>query len=243
MSDLSGCVAIITGAVGNLGLATARIFEAQGASLVLVDRSPTRLAEQFPELANSDRHLLQPGVDLTDPSSVGRVAENAQSQFGRIDALVNTVGGFHGGPPTHEDDPQVWQKMFTLNVTPTLLISRAVAASMLGQDRSAASGGRIVNVASQSALAGSKGLGAYSAAKSAVLRLTETMASELGKSGIAVNAVLPGTLDTPQNRAAMPNADHAKWVAPEAVADVIAFLCSPAGRAVTGAAIPISGVA
>ena len=243
MSDLSGCVAIITGAVGNLGLATARAFEARGASLVLVDRSPTRLAEVFPAAAGSDHHLLQPGTDLTDASSVGQVVENAQERFGRIDVLVNTVGGFHGGPPTHEDDPRNWEKMFTLNVIPTLLISRAVAASMLAQDRSSASGGRIVNVASQSALAGAKGLGAYSAAKSAVLRLTETMACELGKSGIGVNAVMPGTLDTPQNRAAMPNADQSKWVAPEAVADVIAFLCSPAARAVTGAAIPIAGVA
>src|SRR5262249_51907330 len=149
---------------------------------------------------------------------------------------VNTVGGWRGGKPAHETDLADWDFLFSTNLRTTLFCCRAVIPQMLKQ-----SSGRIINVASRDALKGSAGYSAYSASKSAVLRLTESLADELKASNINVNCIMPGTIDTPQNRAAMPNADHSKWVEPAALAEVIAFLAGDGARAVTGAAIPVFG--
>ena len=236
MNSLENKVAVITGAVGNLGAATARTFQAAGAKTVLVDRSADRLREAFAGLANSKEHFLASGIDLTNADSLAQLVEQTLARFGRIDVLVNTVGGWRGGKPVHEADPADWEFLFGVNVRTTLLCCRAVIPQMLKQGN-----GRIINVASRDALKGSAGYAAYSASKSAVLRLTESLADELKASNINVNCILPGTIDTPQNRAAMPTADHGKWVEPAALADVIAFLAGDAGRAVTGAAIPVYG--
>jgi NAD(P)-dependent dehydrogenase (short-subunit alcohol dehydrogenase family) len=129
-----------------------------------------------------------------------------------------------------------WDFLFGINLRTTLLCCRAVIPQMLKQ-----SSGRIVNVASRDGLGASAGYAAYSASKSAVLRLTESLAGELKTSNINVNAIMPGTIDTPQNRAAVPNGDYSKWVPPEAIAEVLAFLASDASRAINGAAIPVYG--
>jgi NAD(P)-dependent dehydrogenase (short-subunit alcohol dehydrogenase family) len=229
-------VVIITGAVGNLGAATARAFHATGARTVLVDRSPDRLGKTFPEWTNSPNHFLAGGVDLADPASLARMVDETLARFGRVDALVNTVGAFRGGKPVHEADPADWEFLFNANVRTTLYCCRAVIPQMLKQKR-----GRIISVSSREALAAHAGFAAYSASKSAILRLAESLSAELKTSDINVNCVMPAVIDTPQNRAAMPNADHSQWVAPEAIADVIVFLTSDAARAVTGAAIPVYG--
>jgi NAD(P)-dependent dehydrogenase (short-subunit alcohol dehydrogenase family) len=236
MFDFSGRVVIITGAVGNLGVATANAFQQAGACTVLVDRSQDRLGQTYADLAGSREHLLAGGVDLTDAASVSRMVKEARERFGRLDVLVNTVGGFRGGKPVHEDDPENWDFLFAINVRTTLECCRAVIPHMLR-----AGAGKIVNVASRGALAGDGGFSAYSAAKSAVMRLTESLADELKQAGINVNCVLPGTIDTPQNRKDRPTADHGKWVEPAAIADVILFLASDAARAVNGAAVPVFG--
>jgi NAD(P)-dependent dehydrogenase (short-subunit alcohol dehydrogenase family) len=238
MNTLTNKVALITGAVGNLGTATARLFQQAGAKTVLVDRSPDRVREAFKDLAGSPDHLLVGGVDLSDAASLGKLIAQALARFGRVDALVNTVGAFRGGKPVHEADPADWDFLFNANVRTTLLCCRAVIPQMLKQKS-----GRIINVSSREGLEAHAGLAAYSASKSAVLRLTESLAAELKASDINVNCILPSIIDTPQNRAAMPNADFNKWVAPEAIADVIAFLASDAARAVTGAAVPVYGKA
>src|ERR1051326_7527149 len=214
--NLNGKVTIITGAVGNLGTATARLFQQAGAKTVLVDRSPDRVHEAFKDIADSPDHLLAGGIDLSDATSLGRLLEQSLSKFGRVDALVNTVGGYRGGKPVHEADLADWDFLFNVNVRTTLLCCRAVIPQMLRQGY-----GKIVNVASRDGLAGSAGYSAYSASKSAVLRLTESLAAELKNSNINVNCIMPGTIDTPQNRAAVPNGDFSKWVAPEAIADAI----------------------
>jgi NAD(P)-dependent dehydrogenase (short-subunit alcohol dehydrogenase family) len=229
-------VAIITGAVGNLGTATARAFQAAGAKTVLVDRSPERVRDAFADLIDSKDALLAGGIDLTNTASLDTLVQQTLARFGRIDVLVNTVGGWRGGKPVHEMDLADWDFLFGVNLRTTLLCCRAVIPQMLKQGS-----GRIINVASRDALKGSAGFAAYSASKSAVLRLTESLSEELKTSGINVNCIMPGTIDTPQNRAAMPKADHSIWVAPAALADVIAFLAGDAGRAVTGAAIPVYG--
>jgi NAD(P)-dependent dehydrogenase (short-subunit alcohol dehydrogenase family) len=235
-NQIANRVVIVTGSVGNLGSATAKALQAAGAKTVLVDRSNERLREHYPELVDSRNHLLAGGVDLANPESLTQMVQSAGERFGRIDGLVNTVGGWRGGKPVHEADLADWDFLFEVNLRTTLLCCRAVIPQMLRQ-RS----GKIVNVASRDGLAGGAGYSAYSASKSAVLRLTESMAAELKSSNVNVNCVLPSTIDTPQNRQAMPNSDFSKWVAPEAIADVILFLISDGARAINGAAIPVYG--
>jgi NAD(P)-dependent dehydrogenase (short-subunit alcohol dehydrogenase family) len=234
--QLAGSVVIITGSVGNLGSATAHTLQEAGAKTILVDRSQDRLRENFPDLVDSPDHLLAGGIDLTNADSLAKMVQSTCERFGRIDAVVNTVGGWRGGKPVHETDLADWDFLFGVNLRTTLLCCRAVIPQMLRQGR-----GKIVNVSSRDGLSGGAGYSAYSASKSAVLRLTESMAAELKSSNINVNCIMPSTIDTPQNRKAIPNADFSKWVAPEAIADVILFLISDGARAINGAAIPVYG--
>jgi NAD(P)-dependent dehydrogenase (short-subunit alcohol dehydrogenase family) len=166
------------------------------------------------------------------------MVDQALQQLGRLDVLVNTVGGFRGGKPVHEEDLESWEFLFNINVRTTLNCCRAVIPHYLQAGK-----GKIINVASRGALVGDGGFATYSASKSAVMRLTESLADELKQGGITVNCVVPGTLNTPQNREALPNASHDKWVEPASIADVILFLASDAARAVNGAAVPIFGKA
>jgi NAD(P)-dependent dehydrogenase (short-subunit alcohol dehydrogenase family) len=155
----------------------------------------------------------------------------------RVDILCNIAGGFRMGQPIHETSDDTWDLMLGLNARSVLNCARAVVPGML-----AAGGGKIVNVGAIAALSGKANMGAYIASKSAVIRLTESMAAELREEGINVNCVLPSTIDTPQNRKDMPKADPKRWVAPEALADVVLFLASDAARAIHGASIPVAGL-
>jgi len=236
MANLKDRVFIVTGATGNLGQAVTRVLFRSGARLALTDRSvEDKLAEVFADLSGSER-VRAYAADLTDPVSVAAMVSAVVEDFGRIDGLVNIAGGFRAGSPVHELDLETWDFMHNLNARSVLLTSQAVIPHMIE-----AGSGRIVNVGAKAALSGGVNMAAYSASKAAVLRLTESMAAELKGHDITVNAVLPGTIDTPQNRAEMPKADTSKWVAPEALADVITFLCSDEARAVTGALIPVYG--
>lgn len=236
MFDFTDRVVIVTGAAGNLGQAVAAAFRAAGARLVLVDRDPDRLLRLFADLAGSAEALLAGGVDLTDEGAVNQMVARALDQFGRVDVLVNAAGGYRAGAPVHETPLETWSYLFDLNVRTALIAGRAVVPAMLAQGR-----GKIINVGARAALQGGTNAAAYSASKSAVLRLTESLSAELKTRGINVNCVLPSTIDTPQNREAMPKADTSRWVAPEALADVILFLASDAARAIHGAAIPVYG--
>jgi NAD(P)-dependent dehydrogenase (short-subunit alcohol dehydrogenase family) len=155
----------------------------------------------------------------------------------RIDILCNIAGGFRMGHPVHETPDETWDLMLGLNAKSVVHCARAVVPGMLG-----AGHGKIVNIAALAGLSGKANMGAYSASKSAVIRLTESMSAELRDKGINVNCILPSTIDTPQNRADMPKADPRRWVAPEALADVVLFLASDAARAIHGAAIPVNGL-
>jgi NAD(P)-dependent dehydrogenase (short-subunit alcohol dehydrogenase family) len=162
------------------------------------------------------------------------MADAARSAFGRMDVLCNIAGGFKMGEAVHETSDETWQLMFDLNVRTLLNAVRAVVPFMVG-----ARSGKIVNVGAFAAREGAARMGAYIAAKSTVIRLTESMSAELRGSGINVNCVLPTTIDTPQNRRAMPDADPAKWVAPADLAKTMMFLASDDARAVHGAAVPV----
>lgn len=231
--DFTGKTVLITGASGNLGLAAARAFGRAGASLLLLDRDTSRLKT---ELKREDGRRSHMQVDLLDSAAVNAAVASACGPDGRIDVLCNIAGGFRMGQPVHATSDADWDFLFGLNTRSLIHMVRAVAPRM-----QAAGSGRIVNVAANAALKGAANMGAYCASKDVVVRLTESMSAELRDAGINVNCVLPSIIDTPENRSAMPDADHARWVTPEALADVMLFLASDAARAVHGAALPVTG--
>ena len=230
-------VVMITGAAGQLGRAVAAAFGAQGAKLVLLDRERAVLDAAYEaEMFEPQDSLLLP-CNLLDAQAVAATVEEALRSFGRIDVLCNIAGGFRMGEAVHETSDDTWDFLHDINARTLLHATRAVVPGMLRQG-----GGCIVNVGAYAALRGVAQMGAYTASKSTVIRITEAMSAELREQGIRVNCVLPSILDTPDNRAAMPGTDPARWVAPAALADVMVFLASDAARAVHGAALPVTGL-
>ncbi|HZR37724.1 MAG TPA: SDR family NAD(P)-dependent oxidoreductase [Nevskia sp.] len=227
-------VVLITGAAGNLGRAVAEAFAAVDASLVLVDVSEAALKAAYPV---QDQRMLLLAADLMQAASAQQAVKAALDKFKRIDCLCNVAGGFRMGPAVHETPAELWKLMMDLNAGTVLNMAQAVVPGML-----AAGSGKIVNIGAGGGIKGGAKMAAYSASKSAVIRITESMAAELREQGINVNCVLPSIIDTPQNRADMPKANPAKWVAPGDLAQVILWLCSEAARAVHGAAIPVNGL-
>lgn len=225
---------VITGAAGNLGRAVAAAFASRGAALALLDRSEEALRKAY---GSGDERRLLAAVDLLDAAQVEAAVASALARFSRIDVLCNIAGGFRMGEAVHETSDATWNFLMDLNARTLLNAVRAVVPPML-----AAGSGKIVNVGAASAQKGVAQMGAYVASKSAVIRLTETMAAELREKNINVNCVLPTIIDTPENRAAMPDADPKRWVAPEDLASVILFLASDAARAIHGAAVPVAGL-
>ena len=236
MFDFSNQVVMITGAAGNLGQAVARAFWDAGAHLVLVDRTAERLSLIYPGWGAHPRIYQAAPYDIMDMESVQSLVHRVANHYGRLDILVNTVGGYRAGLPVHLTSLDVYDQMMALNARSAFILSSAVAPVMIAQ-----AAGKIIHVAGKAGLAGSANAAAYSAAKSALIRLTESLSAELKENGIHVNCVLPGTINTPKNREAMPNTDPSRWVEASAVADVILFLASPAARGIHGAAIPVFG--
>ncbi len=224
---------VVTGAFGNLGMAVARAFCEQGANLALIDyaQPPTGIEADF-----GAPHCVLGGVDLTGAASAAAAMETVRETLGSIDALINIAGGFRW-QTVEQGDIDGWDSMFAINLK-TAVIASKTALPQLAKSQA----GRIVNVgAGAAARPASAGMGAYAASKAGVHKLTESLAEELKDRGITVNAVLPGIIDTPQNRTDMPNADYSRWVQPAAIASVIVFLASPAAAAVTGALVPVYG--
>jgi NAD(P)-dependent dehydrogenase (short-subunit alcohol dehydrogenase family) len=232
--DFNDRVFVVTGAGGNLGRAVAKTLADRGARLLLIDLKRESLEKAFG--AEDERRLFAP-ANLLQLADVDAAIERAVARFGRIDALANIAGGFRMGSPVHATSEADWNFLFDVNVRTLLNMAYAVVPRLLE-----GGGGKIVNVGAFAAQKGVAQMGAYVAAKSTVIRLTESMAAELREKNINVNCVLPTTLDTPENRASMPKADPARWVAPADLANVIAFLCSDAARAIHGAAIPVTGL-
>jgi NAD(P)-dependent dehydrogenase (short-subunit alcohol dehydrogenase family) len=208
-------VVVVTGAAGNLGAAVSREFSSRGAHVVPIDME----------------------TNLLDQAVVNHAIEKIIHEKKKIDVLCNIAGGFRMGKPVHETSDEDWNFLFDVNVRTVLHTARAVVPHMLK-----AGHGKIVNVGAFAAQKGAANMGAYIASKSAVIRLTESMAAELREKNINVNCVLPTVLDTPQNRAAMPNADPKRWVALQDLAGTIAFLASEEARAIHGAALPVTGL-
>jgi len=228
---MAGRVVVITGAFGVLGSAVAEAAAAGGARLALID-----FAKDPPSGLPSGADVMTlPGVDLTDANQTGAAMDAIADRLGGIDALLNIAGGFTW-ETLQEGSIQSWPAMYRLNV---LTAANACRSAIPHLKRSPA--GRIVNVGSAAALKAAMGMGAYAAAKAGVHSLTQALAEELKGDNVTVNAVLPSILDTPTNRADMPQADASTWVAPRDLAAVILFLASEAATAVTGALVPVTG--
>jgi len=222
---MSDRVVVITGGHGVLGQATVAAALAQGHRIAIIDHA---------DHAAPDGVLAIGRVDLTDPAQARSAIDAVAGRLGRIDALLNLAGGFVW--QTTDDPAPAWDRMQALNVTTALNASRAALPHLRSSPD-----GRIVNVGSAAALKPGAGMGAYGAAKAGVHALTQALSEELKTTSVTVNAVLPSIIDTPANRADMPDADFAGWVAPADLAQVILFLASPAARAVTGALLPVRG--
>jgi len=225
MSSLEGKIAIVTGAKGGLGGFVTRAFLNAGAKVVGVSRSIQ--TGDFPHAA-----FVAMPAELSNGAAAARVAAETAARFGRIDVLVHVMGGFAGGARVEETDETTIEQMLDLNYRSAFYIARALLPHMRRQG-----GGRILAVGVEPAAM----TGAYSASKAALTALVRTIALENKDRGITANTVLPATMDTPANRAAMPDADRSQWVPPEQVAALLVFLASDAAAAITGAAIPVYG--
>jgi len=218
MADLANHVAVITGASGALGEWVTKAFLGAGARVIGIGRSEKIEA------------------DLSSADSAQAALQQAHSIHGQIDSLIHLVGGFAGGVDLADESPATFDAMFDTNVRTTFNVIRAVIPIMRRANH-----GSIVLTASRSAVEPSPNSALYGAAKAAVISLARSAAAENSKFGITVNAVMPGTMDTAKNRAAMPAADYSTWVKPSQVAELMVFLASPAAQSITGAAIPILG--
>lgn len=225
MRELEGRMVIVTGVCGVLGSAVSELLAVRGARVVGFDRAE-----------NNRRCKVDfAGVDLADETACRRAVDSAVARTGPLYGLVNIVGGFEMATLA-ESGPGLWDRMYHMNLRTALCASSAALPHF--SERGA---GRIVNVGAGSAAKGAAAMGAYAAAKSGVARLTESLAEECRGAGVTVNAVAPHIIDTPANRAAMPDADFSRWTSPAAIARVIAFLLSDDASAVTGALIPVTG--
>lgn len=224
---MNGTVVVITGALGALGRSVAELALARGARVAGIDHAQA-------EIPASDDRIELGGVDLSDAEQAKTALDSVAAHFGSLDALINIAGAFTFETVADGDDA-AWQKMHALNVLTALHASRAAIPHLVRSKT-----GRIVNIGAMGALQAGAGMGPYAASKSGVHRLTEALAAEW-KGKITVNAVLPSTIDTAANRAAMPKAEFDKWVTPQEIAEVILFLASEAASGVTGALIPVAG--
>lgn len=221
---------VVTGGFGVLGSTLGKYLLARGARVALLDRSEAPAA-----LLDTQNLLCLDGVDLTSAASAGVALERVAEQWGGIDGLVNVAGGF-AWETLEEGQLETWDRLYQMNLR-TAVVSAQSALSHLV----AGNAGRIVNIGALASVKASAGMGAYAASKAGVARFTEALAEELKDRGVTVNAVLPSIIDTPANRADMPDADSSRWVTPEALAAVVAFLLSDDAAAVTGALLPVSG--
>lgn len=232
---LQGKVAFITGATGALGHAITGAFLEDGARLALTYREEARLQELLASLGQKES-VTPLKADVTLEKDIQDAVAQVLKHFGRIDVLVNLVGGYWGGVPVAQTSLEDWERMMTLNLKSCFLCCRAVLPHMVERKS-----GRIINIAARAGLKGAARAAAYSAAKAGVIILTESLAEEVKHDGITVNAILPSTIDTEANRRAMPKADFSRWVPTEDIARAIVFLASEGAGSITGAAIPIYG--
>jgi NAD(P)-dependent dehydrogenase (short-subunit alcohol dehydrogenase family) len=216
---------VVTGGTGALGRQVVEAFLGAGDRVTV----PWIVKAEAEELPSHPRLALLE-ADVAEEAGAAAAVQSA----GRVDVLVNGVGGFGGGAGVHETDLELWDRLYRMNVRSAAAMSRAALPSMLE-----AGAGVIINVASRAADDCPAGIAAYSASKAAVAALTRSLHNEVSAQGVRVNAVVPTTIDTPANRAAMPDADFSSWTPPEEIARVMLWLAGNEGRTVRGGLIPV----
>jgi NAD(P)-dependent dehydrogenase (short-subunit alcohol dehydrogenase family) len=226
---MQGKIVLVTGANGGLGSHVTQAFVDAGANVVGTSRKI-----QQSEFAN--RNFVAMAAELSTPQGANALVEQVVARFGRIDVLAHTVGGFAGGQSVAQTDDVTFQTMFDLNVNSTFYLLRAALPVMRGTGNA-----RIIAIGSRAALVPGPAVGAYSASKAAMVSLIQTVALENKDAGLTANVILPGTIDTPTNRKAMPNADTSQWVRPSTIASLMLWLAGDAGKDVNGAVIPVYG--
>lgn len=230
-------IVLVTGGTGGLGREVAMAFLEAGARVMVTYRRE----EEFAAVVSSAERIgAKPpdgaAVDVTDAAAVEKFVASMVAKYGRIDILVNAVGGYAGGTNLWEVDPRVYDQMLQLNLKAGFVLAGIVVSVMIRQNQ-----GWIVNIASKAAVDHGAGGGLYAASKAGALALFDSLAAEVKAYNINVNSVLPSIIDTAANRKAMPEADFSKWPKPEEIARVILFLCSEEARVIHGAAIPVYG--
>jgi NAD(P)-dependent dehydrogenase (short-subunit alcohol dehydrogenase family) len=232
----SGKVVVVAGGTGGLGRAVSLAFLNEDDQVSVTYRKEEEF-DVLKKLAGGNGSRLEGyNVDVTEEAAVGKFIEGVVQQHGRLDALVNTVGGYAGGVKLWELDTKIFDQMLALNLRSGYALSRSAVRVMLRQGS-----GAIVNVAAKAAIDHGAGAAAYAASKAAAVAIMDSLAQDLKGTGVRVNSVLPSIIDTEANRKAMPKADFAKWPKPEDIARVIVFLCSADAKVIHGAAVPVFG--
>jgi NAD(P)-dependent dehydrogenase (short-subunit alcohol dehydrogenase family) len=232
----TGKIVLVAGGTGGLGRAVSLAFLQEGAQLIAADQKEHDFANLRQAAGANASNLAVRSVNVTDEAAVQQLIEGIAADHGRLDVLVNTVGGYVGGIKLWELDTKLFDQLLTLNLRSGYVLSCAAAKAMLKQGK-----GAIVNVAAKAAVDHGAGAGAYAASKAAALALIDSLAADLKGSGVRVNSILPSIIDTEANRKAMPGANFANWPKPEDIASVILFLCSDDAKVIHGAAIPVYG--
>jgi len=229
-------VVLVAGGTGGLGRAVSLAFLREHARVTVTYRKQEELDALKTAAADNGSQIEGYDVDVTDEAQVSKLVDGIVGRHGRLDALVNTVGGYAGGVKLWELDTKVFDQMLALNLRSGYALSRAAVRVMLKQGS-----GAIVNVAAKAAIDHGAGASAYAASKAAAVAMVDSLAEDLKGSGVRVNSVLPSIIDTEANRKAMPKADFAKWPKAEDIARVIVFLCSDDAKVIHGASVPVFG--
>ena len=233
--NFSGHVALVAGGTGGLGRAVSLAFLEEGAQVIVTYRKEEELSSLKSAAANPSG-LEAYAVDVTDEHAVGDLVAGIVGKHGRLDAVVNTIGGYAGGIKVWDLQTKVFDAMLSLNLRAGFVLARAVMPTMLKQKH-----GALVNVAAKAAIDHAAGAAAYAASKAAAVALMDSLAADARGTGVRVNSILPSIIDTPANRQAMPGSDFSAWPKPEDIAKVILFLCSDAANTIHGASIPVFG--
>jgi NAD(P)-dependent dehydrogenase (short-subunit alcohol dehydrogenase family) len=234
--SFSGKVVLVAGGTGGLGRAVSLAFLEEGAKVIVTYRKQDEFATLRSAAAASADALEGHAVDVTDERAVAELIAGILSRHGRLDAVVNTVGGYAGGIKLWEMETKVFDAMLSLNLRSGFTLARAVLPTLLKQRY-----GSFVNVASKAAVDHGAGASAYAASKAAAVAMMDSLAADARGTGVRVNSVLPSIIDTAPNRQAMPDADFASWPMPKDIAQVILFLSSDTAKTIHGAAIPVYG--
>jgi NAD(P)-dependent dehydrogenase (short-subunit alcohol dehydrogenase family) len=237
MELLKDRIAIITGGTGALGRAVSEHFLANGAKVAvpyIIDAEVPLFNQKVGARFAGNTHLGK--VDVGDEGQIAEFVGAVEKKWGRVDILINLVGGFWGFKTVAETSQAEWQAMFDINLKPTFLCCRAVVPVMQKNKY-----GRIVSVSSRTGLTGAGEFAAYAITKGAIKTFTASLAEEVLNDNVLVNAIAPSTIDTEANRKAMPKAKHENWVKPEDIARTLAFLCSDQNQVTSGAVVPVYG--